>query len=102
MRRCGVFCADVEYNSAVYYLYILTCADRTLYTGITTDLKKRVAEHNSGKEGAKYTRSRLPVRLSYSCEYLGRAEASSAEYKMKQLSRIAKLAFIKEQKKKKK
>ena len=86
----------------MYYLYILTCADRTLYTGITTDLKKRIAEHNSGLEGAKYTRSRRPVRLSYSQEYADRAQASSAEYKMKQLSRTAKLALIKEESKKKK
>ncbi len=80
----------------MYYLYILTCSDRTLYTGITTDLQKRIDEHNGGKDGAKYTRSRIPVILSYCEEYPDRAAASSAEYKMKQLSREAKLVLIKE------
>jgi putative endonuclease len=79
----------------VYYLYIVTCADRTLYTGITTDVDKRVDEHNRGIVGAKYTRSRLPVFLSYVKEVGDRAEALREEYKLKQLSRAAKLALIK-------
>ena len=82
----------------MYYLYILTCADRTLYTEITTDVDKRVKEHNAGKEGAKYTRSRLPVMLSYVREVGERDEALREEYKLKQLSREAKLALIKEYK----
>ncbi len=82
----------------MYYLYIVTCADRTLYTGITTDVKKRIDEHNQGKDGAKYTRSRLPVFLSYLKEVGDRAEALREEYKMKQLSREQKLALIKEYK----
>ena len=45
----------------MYYLYILECADKTLYTGITTDLKRRVLEHNENKLGAKYTSARRPV-----------------------------------------
>lgn len=80
-----------------YYLYILTCADRTLYTGITTDVKKRVDEHNRGLVGAKYTRSRLPVFVSYVKEVGERSEALREEYKMKQLPRAAKLKLIKEQ-----
>jgi putative endonuclease len=83
----------------MYYLYIVTCADRTLYTGITTDLLKRVYEHNRGTEGAKYTRSRRPVRLSYSREFADRGEASKEEYKLKQLSRVQKLALIEEEEK---
>jgi putative endonuclease len=79
----------------VYYLYILTCADRTLYTGITTDVEKRVDEHNRGLVGAKYTRSRLPVFLSYVKEVGDQSEALREEYKMKQLSRAAKLELIK-------
>ena len=82
----------------MYYLYILTCSDRTLYTGITTDVDKRVDEHNRGLVGAKYTRSRLPVFLSYVKEVGERAEALREEYKMKQLSREQKLALIKEYK----
>ena len=50
----------------MYYLYILKCSDGTLYTGITVDLKRRVGEHNTSKLGAKYTRSRRPVKLVYS------------------------------------
>lgn len=79
----------------MYYLYIVTCADRTLYTGITTDVEKRVDEHNQGKVGAKYTRSRLPVFLSYVREVGEHAEALREEYKLKQLSRAQKLALIK-------
>ncbi|MES2007079.1 MAG: GIY-YIG nuclease family protein [Patescibacteria group bacterium] len=82
----------------MYYLYILTCSDRTLYTGITTDVDKRVDEHNRGIVGAKYTRSRLPVFLSYVREVGEKTEALREEYKMKQLSREQKLALIKEYK----
>ena len=53
----------------MYYVYILKCADKTLYTGITTDLKRRIAEHNSSKLGAKYTSSRRPVTLVYSKKF---------------------------------
>ena len=50
----------------MYYLYILKCADETLYTGVTTDLKRRMTEHNNSKLGAKYTSSRRPVIIVYS------------------------------------
>ncbi|MFA5871186.1 MAG: GIY-YIG nuclease family protein [Parcubacteria group bacterium] len=50
----------------MYYLYILECADKTLYTGITTNLARRIAEHNDSKLGAKYTFARRPVKLAYS------------------------------------
>ena len=80
----------------MYYLYILKCADETLYTGIATDVERRVHEHNTSDElGAKYTRTRRPVVLKYVKEFADRAEASAAEYKMKQLSRASKLALIK-------
>ncbi len=77
-----------------YYLYILTCADNTLYTGITTDLTRRVGEHNSGGVGAKYTRARRPVNLVYAKRYKDRSKASIAEARIKQLSREEKLALI--------
>ena len=77
------------------YVYILTCADGTLYTGWTNDLAARLQTHNSGK-GAKYTRSRLPVSLSYYEEYETAREAQSREVKIKQLSRKEKLALIQE------
>ena len=53
----------------MYYLYILKCADKTLYTGITVDLSRRTKEHNHSKLGAKYTRARRPVKLIYSKKF---------------------------------
>ena len=79
----------------MYSLYILKCADGTLYTGITTDLKRRVREHNTTKLGAKYTVARRPVNLVYSKKFKDRAAASQEEARIKKLTRIAKLALIK-------
>ena len=79
----------------MYYLYILKCADGTLYTGITVDLKRRVGEHNSSKKGAKYTRARRPVKLVYSKKFKNRSLATKAEAKMKKLSRTQKLNLVK-------
>ena len=74
-------------------VYILQCADGTLYTGITNDLARRVAEHESGT-GAKYTKGRGPLQLVYqeSCE--DRGIASKRENKIKALDRKAKLLLI--------
>ena len=74
-------------------VYILRCADGTLYTGIAPDVEKRLQKHNEGK-GAKYTRGRTPVTLVYQEELPNRAEASKREYQIKQLSRAEKLAMI--------
>ena len=79
----------------MYYLYILECADKSLYTGIATDLERRVKEHNSSPEGAKYTRGRRPVKLVYSKKFRNRSTASKAESKIKMLSRQEKLKLIK-------
>ena len=79
----------------MYYLYILKCADKTLYTGITTDLKRRVAEHNSKKLGAKYIYSRRPVKLVYSKKFKNRSAASKEEVRIKNLKRDEKLELIK-------
>jgi len=78
-----------------YYLYILECNDTTLYTGITTDLERRVYEHNSSSKGAKYTKIRRPVKVVYSEEFEDRSSASKREYIIKKLSRSQKLALIK-------
>ena len=80
----------------MYYLYILECADQTLYTGITVDLERRVAEHNTSKLGSKYTRARRPVKLVYSKKFRNRSTASKAESKIKMLSREEKLKLIKQ------
>ena len=78
----------------MYYLYIIRCKDKTLYTGITVDLKRRVKEHNSSSLGAKYTRARRPVVLVYSKRYKNRSLASKAESDLKAKSRKEKLKLI--------
>ncbi len=77
-----------------YFVYILRCADATLYTGITTDIKRRVEEHNSSQKGAKYTKLRRPVELVYSEESENRSTALKREYAIKKLSRAEKLELI--------
>lgn len=74
-------------------LYILRCADDTLYTGITNDLEKRLAQHQSGK-GAKYVRGRTPVRLAYQEQHLTKSAALKKELYIKSLSREAKLRLL--------
>ncbi|MDF9747763.1 GIY-YIG nuclease family protein [Natrinema salsiterrestre] len=78
---------------ADHVVYVLECADGSLYTGYTTDLERRVAEHDAG-EGAKYTRGRTPVELRYREEFDSRSAAMSREYEIKQLSRGAKERLI--------
>lgn len=80
-----------------WQVYILRCADGSLYTGIARDLERRIAEHNAEKgngAGASYTRSRRPVRLVYREPAPDRSSASKREYAIKQLSREQKLALI--------
>lgn len=76
------------------YTYILKCNDNTFYTGWTNDLEKRINTHNSGN-GAKYTRSRLPVSLVYYETFATKQEAMRREYAIKQLSRHQKEILIK-------
>jgi len=78
----------------MYFVYILECSDSTFYTGITTNLDRRLKEHNSSKLGAKYTKVRRPVKLIYSKEFTNRSEASIEEARIKKLSRPEKLNFI--------
>ena len=75
-----------------HYVYMVECADGSLYTGWTTDLAARIEAHNS-KKGAKYTRSRLPVRLVYFEEYTDKSEALKREAAIKRLSREEKQAL---------
>ena len=79
----------------MYYTYILKCRDKTLYTGITTDLKRRLAEHNTSKIGAKYTSSRRPVKLVYSKKFKNRSSASREEARIKKLTKAGKMELIK-------
>ncbi len=81
----------------MYHLYILKCSDQTLYTGITTDLRRRVGEHNGvagTKLGARYTSARRPVKVVYSRKFKNRSDASKEEVRIKKLTRAEKLAII--------
>lgn len=78
-----------------HYFYVLECADGSFYGGYARNVKERLALHNSGK-GAKYTRSRLPVKLIYFEEFATKSDAMRAEYRFKQLTRKKKEAFLKE------
>ena len=75
------------------YTYIIQCSDKTLYTGWTNNLEKRLADHNAGK-GAKYTKSRLPVELVYYETFSSKEEAMRREYAIKKLTRKEKLKLI--------
>ena len=77
----------------MWFVYMVECADGSLYTGIARDLEQRIAAHNKGK-GARYTRSRLPVRLVWSETAHDRSAASQREAQIKSMGRNAKLALI--------
>lgn len=81
-----------------HVMYVLNCADYSLYTGYTNDLIKRLDTHNSGK-GAKYTRGRLPVDCIYFEEFATKEEAMSAEFFFKKKTRQQKLKYIEERRK---
>jgi len=77
----------------MWFVYIVRCADRTLYTGVTTDAHRRVAEHNRGR-GARYTRSRAPVRLVYLERASDRGAALRREHEIKLMPATAKRRMI--------
>ena len=77
------------------YMYVVECCDGSYYTGYTTNIKKRVTVHNSGK-GAKYTRARLPVKLIYAEGFTSKEEAMSAEALLKRKKRAQKESYLKE------
>jgi len=79
---------------ALWWVYLLECADGTLYCGSTSDLSRRITQHKQGK-GAKYTRGRSPVKLLFKKRAPTKAKAFSIEYRIKQLSRKEKLNLIK-------
>ena len=82
-------------DALMYTLYIVRCADGTLYTGITTDIVRRVEEHNSSSLGAKYTRGRRPVTLVYTQSFRNRSLAAVEEARIKKLSRQEKIVLTK-------
>jgi len=79
-----------------WYLYVLLCADGTYYTGVTTDVTRRLEEHNASPKGAKYTKTRRPVEMVYWTCFRDRSSAQKAEYKFKQLTRKQKEKTINE------
>jgi putative endonuclease len=78
----------------VWYVYMVRCRDGTLYTGITKNLHKRIEAHNFGRDGARYTRSRRPVKLVYSEQAESKAAAASLEYRLKRLARAKKSRLV--------
>jgi putative endonuclease len=76
------------------YVYIVSCGDKTLYTGMTTDIERRVFEHNNSPIWAKYTKARRPVELVWSSDGMTRNEAAREELRIKKMSRMQKIAMI--------
>lgn len=81
--------------SMTWHVYIVCCKDNSYYTGITTDLPRRIDEHNSHKKGARYTRSRRPVELVYSEKAASRSIATRREHQIKKLTLASKKQLIK-------
>lgn len=79
---------------SLWHVYVVECADGTLYTGITTNLVRRIGEHNDSLKGARYTRAKRPVKLVYGEQVADRSTASKREYEVKHLSREEKLLLI--------
>ena len=77
-----------------WYVYILECADRSLYTGVTTDVERRLNEHNHSKLGARYTRTRRPVKLVYREALANRSEACQREWAIKKMARQEKMNLL--------
>ncbi len=78
----------------IWHVYMVRCSDGTLYTGITNDLENRIEAHNSGRDGARYTRSRRPVKLVYSEQAGSKSSAARLEYRIKKLPRGKKDALV--------
>ncbi len=83
-----------------WLVYVLECADGTLYTGICTDMERRLKEHNESSKGARYTRSRRPVSVLHTEPHASRSAASQREAEIKKLPRVKKLQLINSRNKK--
>ena len=77
-----------------YFVYVVKCKDNSFYTGITTDVIRRINEHNKGTKGSKYTKGRRPVVLVYQEKCIDKSTALKREYQIKQLTRKQKLNLI--------
>ena len=85
------------WGALMHYIYIVECADNSLYTGYARDIEKRIKEHNASEKGAKYTRTRRPVSLRYFEVFETRSEACKREYAIKKMSRKRKEELLWEQ-----
>lgn len=77
-----------------YFVYLAKCADNSYYCGYTTDLKKRIESHNNSKVGAKYTRTRRPIKLTYFEEFTNLSEALKREFQIKKLDHKEKAELV--------
>jgi putative endonuclease len=75
-------------------VYMLRCSDNSLYTGITTDIERRIREHNGSGRGARYTRGRQPVSLAWMESVASRSEACRREHQVRNLNRLKKQALM--------
>lgn len=78
----------------MWFFYVVRCADNSLYAGITTDVARRVKEHNTSSKGAKYTRSRRPVELEFEVNFDNKSEALKSEARFKKLRKADKELLI--------
>ena len=85
---------DAKVAGTEFSLYMVRCADGTLYTGIATDVERRLTEHESGLRGAKYLRGKGPLQIVFSEVVGSRAAAARLEYRVKKLNRLKKLDLI--------
>jgi putative endonuclease len=85
----------VSMGTALYFIYVLECADRTFYTGYTNNVEKRVNDHNNGRAGARYTRGRRPVKVVYVEAVATLSIALQREAEIKKLSRAQKMLLLK-------
>ncbi len=93
----GVIHFGVQWLHMAWYVYMLRCADDTIYTGVTNDLESRLKAHNGSKQGARYTRSRRPVCLVYQERKRDKRSAMRREAAIKGLHRLEKIALIDEE-----
>lgn len=84
----------MQVGEKAWYLYVVRCIDDTLYTGVTTNITRRINEHNTNQRGAKYTRTRRPVELVFCLGFKNRSLAQKAEHRFKKLTREQKVFFV--------
>ena len=94
IKGAGAGAQNEEPENDIWHVYMVRCSDGTLYTGITNNLEKRIEAHNSEKDGARYTRSRRPVKLVYAEQAGSRSAAAKLEYQLKKLPLSKKKEFV--------